>query len=215
MNHARADYLSEVVESNEGNNEAADSYNVVAASGVAVSGTVFYSISGLSGVTVELVLDPFLSTKPPLRRATTDAIGGYQFNLVSPGTYWVKAYGPTPEFITWIAYSTTVAAIPVTQSLDLPKVIALLAPPNGTTGTGLTPTLSWNGIPEATSYSVQLNETAGWVLIGVFPAGGATSFTVPNGLLTPGTNYTWQVEAYGSGHNVGTTMNSFTFTTAP
>jgi hypothetical protein len=213
-NHATADYLSQVVESNEGNNTATDTYVVVAATGVTVSGTIYYSSSGLSGVTVELGRDPF-GVDPPLRRTSSNGTGSYSFNSVSPATYWVKAYGPTSAFITWIARSNIpVAGGPVTQDIDVPKIITLSQPLNYATGVSLTPTLTWSAITEAVRYVIQINITSPWTIVATPNVGSVTSYTVPNNLLAIGTNYTWQVGAYdGSGHYVGATMMSFSFTT--
>jgi hypothetical protein len=215
LNNATADYLSQVVEANESNNTASDAYPVVAATGVTVSGTVFYSTAALTGIKVELGRGS-LGVDPPLRRINTDGAGHYNFDFVSPGTYWVIAYGPDPAYITWIGFTNiAVAGVPVTRDIDVPKIITLSQPPPYATGLSLTPTLTWSPITEAVRYTVQINITASWILIANTDVGNVTSYTVPNNLVA-NTNYTWQVSAYdGSGHYVGATMNSFSFTTAP
>jgi hypothetical protein len=219
VNHALADYLQQVPESDEGNNGPSDSYTVVAASGFPVSGTVFYSSAGLGDVKVELGLapPPVGWSTPPLRRTTTDGAGLYSFASVAGGSgYWLKVYGPTSEYIGWVAPTDLSVGGPgLVQDVDLPKIITLQEPLNHATGVGTTPTLSWTANPEAVRYTVQINRTADWFPITPSPAevGNVTTFIVPSAWgLESGTDYTWQVGAYdGAGHNVGTTFISFRF----
>jgi hypothetical protein len=219
LNAAVADSLSELAESNEGNNTAFDSYSVVAAQGVPVSGTVYYSTAGLAGVTVELgqAPPPVGWNTPPLRRTTSDASGVYTFGSVPAGTgYWVKAYGPTPEYLGWLAPTNLTVAPPgLVRNVDVPKLIGLQTPANYAAGVSLTPTLTWTVNPQAARYVLQINVTAGWVLVMNGDVGNAASYTVPAGLLAANRNYTWQASAYDvAGHYVGATQTSFSFTTA-
>jgi len=89
-----------------------------------------------------------------------------------------------------------------------------LTPPHDTSVPTLIPTLTWTANNEAIYYTVQLNVTSGWELIGQWQTPDATpSFTVPV-VLSLGVEYTWQVDAFdSSGHWVGTTSNAFDFTT--
>jgi len=185
--------------------------------GFTVSGTVYYSTTPLSGIKVDLTT----GGQPPfntLKTTTSSANGSYSFSSVAPGSYMVKVYGPDETYIEWTAQSITVTDSNIVLNMDLPKLITLNSPSNGAEVISLKPILTWTANPQATSYTVQLNVTSDWALIGQWtgiPAPTpptAPSFQVPTA-LTPGWNYTWQVDAYdGSNHHVGTTHTAFTFT---
>ena len=176
-------------------------------SGYTVSGIVYYSTTPLNGIKVEL--EKGSATGPTLQR--TETINGfYSFSSVFPGRYFVKVFGPTDEYIRWTASSTEVICGDVTQDMDLPKKIILLSPKNKSKVSSLHPTLSWKANNEARRYTIQINVTDGWELVEM---GNSTthSYTVESE-LTPGVNYTWQVDAYEEYHWVGTTCNAFRFT---
>ncbi|MBR9989730.1 MAG: carboxypeptidase regulatory-like domain-containing protein, partial [Gemmatimonadetes bacterium] len=184
--------------------------DVAVQTGSAVSGTVFYSTTPLAGVTVELVEGA--ATNQALQTATTDASGNYSFTDVPDGTYHVKAYGSTTEFITWKASQVTVAGENVSRNIDLPKIIVLLTPASGSTVFTSQPELTWTANPEAVRYTVQINVTDGWELIDHPLNITSASYTViPQ--LEWGVTHTWQVDAYDqAGHHVGTTQSAFTLT---
>ncbi len=177
-----------------------------------VSGTVFYSTTPLPGVTVELIQGS--PTDPAMASSTSDANGAYSFTGVAPGSYWIKLYGPTVEFIGWTASTVEVVDSDIVSNSHLPKNISLSSPPSGATVHTLHPTLSWAALPEAASYRLQLNITSDWTLIE-----HTTIFTNSHTVgpeLTPGTKYTWQVDAYDAFNNyVGGTHFAFTMTIMP
>jgi hypothetical protein len=84
--------------------------------------------------------------------------------------------------------------------VPLPTPSGLL-PENGTETT-LTPTLSWNVVPGATSYNVQLGDREGFELgfiVNEF-SWEDVNYVVPKDLLTDGKTYYWRVKANsGSG----------------
>jgi hypothetical protein len=175
-----------------------------------VSGTVYYSTTPLVGVTVKLGTGQ--PTSPPLQTMATDTSGHYSFSGVADGAYWVRADGPSAEYIGWCANSIQVAGSDVTQDIDLPKKMTLLTPASGSNVSDTKPTLTWQANPQAARYTVQLNVTSSWEQIGQWTGITSPSFQVPTA-LTVGTNYTWLVDAYDSvNHRVGATETAFTFT---
>jgi len=176
--------------------------------GYDVSGMVYYSTTPLDGVSVELVQGT--STSPPLQSTTTSS-GFYSFSSVDPGSYWVKAYGPTDEYIGWVAYSLEVVSNDITKDMDLPKKITLLSPENNAFITSRHPTLSWEANSEAAKYSIQIDVTEDWQLVEFVENITSTYHTVQTE-LTPD-NYRWGVGAYDAyNHNVGTAQPTFRFT---
>ena len=89
---------------------------------------------------------------------------------------------------------------------------ALATPANGALNVGLTPTLTWNGVPQAASYSIQIASDAGFSNI-VDSASGiaATSYTTGVALNTS-TQYFWRVWADNT-CDVGSYSATWSFTT--
>jgi uncharacterized repeat protein (TIGR02543 family) len=176
--------------------------------GYVVSGMVYYSTTPLNGVSVELVQGTL--TSPPLQSTTTSS-GFYSFSSVDPGSYWIKVYGPTDEYIGWIAEPIEVASSDITKDMYLPKKMTLLSPENDAFITSRYPTLSWEANSEAAEYDIQINVTEGWQLVEYVHHITSTDYTVQTE-LTPD-NYTWQVEAYNAlFHRVGMAEPTFRFT---
>lgn len=186
---------------------------------ISVTGTLFYSTGGLSGVTVELVQgDP---TDPALFSTTTGLDGGFALHSIPDGTYWLRADGssadaavglPSGTFIGVASTEVTVAGGDVLQDLDLPKAIELLPPEDALPiGDGrwllpLGPTqarLSWTPNEEATSYHVRVWHTDSGMLV---EEQWTSSASYTTGTLEEGEDYHWTVEAWdAAGHHVGTT----------
>jgi hypothetical protein len=181
----------------------------VYANGVTVSGTVYYSTTPLSDVRVELVSGNV--TDPPVFSTTTTVSGTFAFLGVPSGNYWLKAYGPTAEYIGWRASTITVGSTDIRHDIYLPKKMTLLSPPDNSVVETLSPTFCWQGLPEAVEYTFQLNKTSDWTLIDVqhIPV---TCYKTSQ-VLQNGVQYTWQIDATDrNGHNVGTTYSAFQFT---
>ena len=81
------------------------------------------------------------------------------FTQVPPGNYTLKRYGPTSDYIAWSANSLLVQTGNVAVTLDLPKRMALLSPPKGSTVNTTIPTFCWQALPTATQYTFQLNQS--------------------------------------------------------
>jgi len=176
--------------------------------GYVVSGMVYYSTTPLDGVSVELVQGTL--TSPPLQSTTTSS-GSYSFSLVDPGSYWIKVYGPTDEYLAWIAHPIEVVSNDITEDMYLEKKMTLLSPENDAFITSRHPTLSWEANSEAVEYDIQINVTEGWQLVEFVHHITSTDYTVQTE-LTPD-NYTWQVEAYNAlFHRVGRVESTFRFT---
>jgi len=183
-------------------------------SGFTVSGTVYYSNTPLDLIAVELIQGE--ATDEPLQTTTTADGGYYEFLSVAPGSYWVKIYGGVP-YIGWTAITIVVVSENLTVDRYLPKNISLETPTNGETVSSLQPTLTWVANVEADAagdYRIQINETDNWLPTFETGASANSSYQVQTP-LTPGVNYTWQVDGYDvNGHPVGTTQYAFTFTIA-
>ena len=178
-----------------------------------VEGHVTYATTALSGVAVELISGSSASG-PVEQSTTTDASGFYRFCDVAPGAYMLKRYGPTTEYVTWVAGSLTMGGGNVIKNLDLPKKMSLLTPANGALVYTTIPTMTWQALPEADRYTYQLNKTSDWTLVEHTHNIVGTAHQV----LSPldwNTGYTWQIDAYAGTHWVGTTSDSFTFSTSP
>ena len=177
-------------------------------SGYIVSGMVYYSTTPLDGVSVELVQGT--STSPPLQSTTTSS-GFYSFSSVDPGSYWIKVYGPTDEYIGWRAQSIEVVSSDITKDMYLSKKMILLSPENNAFITSRYPMLSWEANSEAAWYEIQINVTEDWQLVEFVKNIMFTHYTVQTE-LTPD-NYTWGVGAYDAyNHYVGSTQSTFRFT---
>lgn len=103
--------------------------------------------------------------------------------------------------------------VPVIQ--PAPGAFSIIAPANGATGTGLTPTLAWGASSDAVSYTVMLDNDAAFTPPLVFGTTTmSTSVGVPAGALVEGTQYFWRVTATNSGGSTIATPNTASFTTA-
>ncbi len=174
-----------------------------------VEGRVYYATTPLPGVQVDLI-----QGSTTLKSTSTDTGGYYRFCDVEPGNYQLKRYGPTQEYIAWVASSFTIGSSNIVKNLDLPKKMTLLTPANGAMISTTVPTLTWQALPEADRYTFQLNKTADWTLIEQTNNIVGTEHRV----LAPlnwNTGYTWQIDAYAGTHWVGTTATAFTFRTSP
>lgn len=171
---------------------------------------VYYSNTPLDKVRVELVQGEV--TNPPLKTTFTSN-GHYHFSFVVLGSYLVKAYAPNPMYISWKASSIEVVYDDVARDIHLPKLMTLLSPGDGADVASLHPTLTWEANPEAAYYWVQVNVMGTWELV-EFEESVSTEHTI-SALLSPGVEYTWQIDAYDSQHrHVGTTQTIYSFTVA-
>ncbi len=95
----------------------------------------------------------------------------------------------------------------VTENISGPT---LLAPADGSTGTSLTPTLSWNQVNNASSYEVQVSSSSPFSSLIISVANiNTTSYNVPNDRLNPQTTYYWRVKCKIGNQTSNWTMRSF------
>jgi hypothetical protein len=80
----------------------------------------------------------------------------------------------------------------------------LASPADGTTGSSLTPTLTWNSVTGAEGYKLYVVDNTGTVIAPIIPS--STSYDVTDGALDYYEDYTWYVVAYES--NGGETYES-------
>jgi len=177
---------------------------------VKVSGTVYYSTTPLSDITVELGSEDF--TNPPAFSTKTNILGIFTFFGVSPGNYWLKECHPIQGNIFCRGKSITVGSKDLIRDIYLCKEMTLLSPEKNSVVNTLSPTFCWQGLPEAVEYTFQLNETSDWTLIDFVHNIQSTCYTTSQ-ILQNGVQYTWQIDAIDqNGHDVGTTHSAFQFT---
>lgn len=109
----------------------------------------------------------------------------------------------TPNLLLYVKFG------PVTPP-ETPAAPVLSAPANGATGTSTSPTLSWIASTNATTYTVQVSNTADFSSILSQSTLSTTSLTL-NG-LTNGTTYYWRVNA-SNATGTSTWSNTYSFTT--
>lgn len=85
-----------------------------------------------------------------------------------------------------------------------PAIPNLTAPPNGSTGLSLTPTLDWDSLTTAAGYQVQLCKDSLFNATVFDTTNVSTAYmVVPAGVLHNDTTYFWRVRAFNSGGNSG------------
>ena len=97
-----------------------------------------------------------------------------------------------------------------------PGAPALTAPANGATNVAATPTFTWNAVPQAASYSIQVATDAGFTNVVASATGLATPTWTSNVALNTSTTYYWRVWAVNTcGTGVYSGAYSFTTVAAP
>jgi hypothetical protein len=90
---------------------------------------------------------------------------------------------------------------------------SLTAPANGATGVLLTPTFTWNAVPNASSYTFQIADDSGFssIVLSVDLNANTLSYTPASGILSDGRLYYWHVRVnYPTG---GLWSSTWSFTT--
>jgi len=209
------------------------SWYIVAKNGSTVLGTSatwsFTTISNAPG-TVTLLSPANSATNQPLSPTltwnTTVGATSYDVALGSPtptvvATVTNTNYTPSSPLSGSTTYSWYVVAknaggsAPPSPTWSFttipgpPAQVTLSSPANGAGGQGLTPTLSWNASPGASSYDVALGSPTPVVVATV----STTSYTPSSG-LTPKSTYSWYIVAKNAGGSAQPS-DTWTFMTDP
>ncbi len=124
---------------------------------------------------------------------------------VAPGTYAIGIEGSH-------AGETRTAAFQLTVATTSPAAPALAEPADGSTAVASTPTFSWDPVPGATSYRLEVARDAAFAQLVIDETVTGTTYT-PDGVLDPDTTYHWRASA-GNACGGSTPSPVFTFTTA-
>jgi choice-of-anchor B domain-containing protein len=121
----------------------------------------------------------------------------YYWRIQTNGTCGSSPYSATFSFTTQVA---------------VPSAPTLLTPTNGATNQSLQPTLTWNVVSGATSYSLQVATDAGFSNVVIAVSGLAAANYTPTTSLANNTTYYWRVLA-SNGSGDGAYSTAFSFTT--
>lgn len=98
-------------------------------------------------------------------------------------------------------------------ALAAPGSFSLLTPVSSATGVSLTPTLDWSDSPNATSYTLTIDDNADFSSPVLSVNVATSAYTVGSGLLGHNTVYYWKVVAKNAASSTGSSPASATFTT--
>lgn len=125
-------------------------------------------------------------------------------NLAAATTFSWRVRAKNPDGVPgpWSAVRTftTVPAPPAAPTLT--------SPADAATGVSESPTLMWNAVSGATSYTVDVDDNDDFSSIEQTQTGASTSFSTSS--LAKGTTHYWRVKATNSGGDSGFSMRSFT-----
>jgi len=171
-----------------------------------ISGTVFFSTTPLDNILLELTRD---GEYIPISNTTTTN-GTYSFSNVTLGTYWITAYGPTPEYVPSMDYTVEVIDQNITRNIYLPKLLNLLNPENDSNVTTSRPTFSWEAFPNASRYSISVHELSNWTW-SVWEDSQFTNYTLQTE-LSDGKEYDWNIYAKDANdHVIGAAFPPWSF----
>ncbi|ADI13421.1 peptidase M56 BlaR1 [Truepera radiovictrix DSM 17093] len=174
-----------------------------------VTGRVLWQGEPVAGVRLELhsrleLDDDGVCCREPrvLASTTSDEDGTYTFRVSAARAFTIWAYPPTSDYLPVGYDHVSTPGIPFQANVQLMKAIKELEPAL-TYGVNLTPTLSWQPLPEAARYGVsitKLNETD--TVMENYQYTAEPQFTVETP-LEENALYYWVVEAYDE---TGTTL---------
>jgi serine/threonine-protein kinase len=167
-----------------------------AATGLRITGRVLWSSDPIPGASIELKEQGNYYNLPVLAQTTTAPDGRFTLENPPAGDYQIYAVSPDDEYWRWAGRSIQ---IPVGATVDagtfyLKKKLQLLEPANDATIGTTTPTLRWNGFPDAVRYHVNLfvDQTGEAIL----RQDTTDTSLVVSPALTPAVRYEWSVDAY-------------------
>ncbi len=183
----------------------AEATTPAATAGISIYGKVYYSTTAMNGVFVELAPDAY--DDPIIANVITGNDGSYHFDGVVSGYYHIILNAPTPEYWAWIAHGASFVNASFEYDLYLKKHLGLEEPADGAS-VPASPTLRWEDFPGAAEYSLQVNETMTWELIGTFNNIGTNEFRL-GATLKDATQYSWMVTALDSSdHEIAYSIQS-------
>ena len=167
------------------------------------------AVSGALSYTVQVALDAGFVTKVVDQSGLTNTQHAVPSGILLNNTqyYWrVNATnaGGTGDWSDVWNFTTIIAA---------PTPPQLISPTNNAVDQPITPTLTWNTVTGALSYTVQVALDAGFVTKVVDQSGLTnTQHAVPSGILLNNTQYFWRVNATNAG-GTGDWSDVWNFTT--
>lgn len=180
----------------------------VAPSYFSVEGSIFYSTTLIADATVQVSLTPSDYQLVPAQQTET-ATGTYRFPSIRQGKYLISAKALNNEvYNPWTGESLRVDDN-TKKDIYLTKKIPWVSPPDYGTVKTLRPTLVWENLPEAVSYSIEV-KTIGNPPVEEASGITGTSYTVTKDLLDQAIYY-WNVFAYNiQGTQIGSGGARFT-----
>ena len=162
-----------------------------------------------------VVLRDFLHNDVVVAETTTGADGRWKLDNPPVGEFKIYVLAPSSEYSDSLGVNVK---IDVGQAVEVGRIkvfwnIHLLTPANGTTVNSASPELSWGKFADGVTYGVSVKNVAkqGWLN---FSANDSLSFRIPEGRLTPGATYLWQVLGSVPGNTIARS-DTWTFSVQP
>jgi hypothetical protein len=173
-----------------------------------ITGRVMFNDLPVEGATIEIDDDSFGTG---VATAVTDADGRYSIAItpiheagVTEITIW--AYHPDDGFLIFGWSETVVSEYQnIVRDFTMTREFDITNPPDGATGVSLTPTVTWDAVSEAVTYSlVIMRETSSTATSTTYTWEHeyydltATTFAVPSGNLKSGETYRIRIEGFNA-----------------
>jgi hypothetical protein len=176
--------------------------------GVSLTPTLDWNdVSGASTYTVHVATDAGFSNVVINESGLTSSQYAVTSGLSNNTQYFWRVSaanaGGTSSYSSPFSFTTIVAA---------PSAPALSTPSNGASGVPVTPTLDWNDVSGASTYTVQVATDAAFSNLVINQSGVASSQYVISSALNNNTQYFWRVSATNAG-GTSSYSSAFSFTT--
>src|SRR5205085_3905343 len=126
-----------------------------------------------------------------------------------------KAYGPSSEYVDWVASSVTVQFADTTRNVPMLKLLAI-SPAYGATVDTTSPIFCWHVLPEAARHYFQLGLGNSSTQIETANLGGTTNCYTTAKVLQNGSQYRWFISAYDQyGNWIGSKSGWLTIDLSP
>jgi len=191
--------------------DALENYIGVSQSGESVSGASVLGLVHLSSEPWDGVRVDLCDSDGNVLESSLTSDGQYSFSSLSPATYYVWAINPDSGRRFLRDSIVITENITYTVDIDLPVLFDLSLPADGSTVMDLKPSLYWEPVEHAVEYRGQVYDESTGELVASF------NTEIPKYTflmeLTPGTRYTWMVDAHDEDdYWVGNNKNDFHFT---